>query len=550
MMLLAQTFMKLLMLWDDSQLQLLHQDTVQNRINRVLMQILNRTLMTQNTQGTWDMGTSPEVNAYAILTLLALGSLPQSKPIKSQILSAIQNGRQALEMSEADWSKPRYVWIAKENYGSGAFSESYCLAAMHGSFLTHEWSCKMGIMDSAQPMHLRKMTQFISSLEAYSAVPGWKILTSVIEGFSYLPELTQTKSAIFPAIAPSEEKYPSYIPCSWIVVNNLAGLFLDANLLWDMMVISMLNFQVDTYMESEITALRQEDMSSLISIIRTLCENPPTERHETAGKNVASNGIFQQPSISDRSQSGRDQTLEEIKGVLFRFVGAVIDHPRVQMAAPNSCNALRTTMQTFLVSHIQQIEDNSRFRSQDPTPCGGFQVFRTPRTTYHTWSHTTAASHTAGPYSFSFFLCHTSVQPTGSPECLQSGYQKYLADELSSHVAVMTRLYNDYSSILRDHAEGNLNSVNFPDFHSKHNDDPQTQVDHIKETEIKSQLLALAQYERSRASAVTQALIESLMGDSAVGANPKFANALKLFTGVAEFWAEVCLARDLGIKIK
>ena len=41
---------------------------------------------------------------------------------------------------------------------------------------------------------------------------------------------------------------------------------------------------------------------------------------------------------------------------------------------------------------------------------------------------------------------------------------KYLSAELGQHLAVMCRMYHSYGSLARDKAEGNLNSMDFPEF--------------------------------------------------------------------------------------
>lgn len=76
MMLLAETLMCLIRSWSDGPLGLLPQGLVQDRVLVVLIQIFNRTLLAQHTDGSRGEEKSAEVNAYCILTLLTLHNLP------------------------------------------------------------------------------------------------------------------------------------------------------------------------------------------------------------------------------------------------------------------------------------------------------------------------------------------------------------------------------------------------------------------------------------------------------------------------------------------
>ena len=73
MMLLAQAFSRLLILWDEKMLSSLPLDLV-NQIPIVLMQITTRTLQSEDTNGSWSQ--TPEVTAYAILTLVSASAVP------------------------------------------------------------------------------------------------------------------------------------------------------------------------------------------------------------------------------------------------------------------------------------------------------------------------------------------------------------------------------------------------------------------------------------------------------------------------------------------
>ena len=572
--------MRLLRLWDDAHLELLNRSLIQDRICRVLIQILNQTMMSQNANGTWDSGSSPEITSYSILTLIALKDLPHAKLLEFQIQSAIQSGRQALLLAETRWDEPQYIWVGKVLYGSKILAESYCLAAMHAPVLIHTWNDKVGKIVGMHTKSIVRLSEFFNGLEQYSSEPSWKIVASVVEGFSYLSQLKSTRSEIFPHRESAKDVYLNYIPCSWTVVNNCTGLFVNATLLWEMMVVSMLGFLVDECMESTVAQLSDGDLMSLEQIIHTHCGKAETERHGTetspqpkGNTTCLSDGCrrtqFSMPpeGMNSESISGGNKhsqpsktlqlqdlgSLEKAENFIISYIDAMLDRARVQRVSTSQQSLLRATLQDCLLSHIQQIKDNARFLHQETYSPTITKPFLTPRTKHYAWAHTTAASHTSVPISFIIHICNIGALSARGSDCFHTGYQKYMLEDLCSHLAVMTRLSNDYGSIARDRAEPNLNSVNFPEFHPQGNGvEAGTETDTLaaKEAELKSQLLDLVQYERMCARGASRALFQSMRASDEGKRETRVMDAIRLFVGVAEFYADMYVARDLSNRVK
>lgn len=557
MMLLAETLMHLVQLWNDGTLELLPQGLVQDRILVVLIQILNRTLFTQHANGSWSVENSPEVNAYSILTLLALQDLPHARPIKSKIQSAIQAGRQVLVQTQHQWDKPQYLWVEKVMYGSSVLAETYCLAAMNSSGSHHVWSDKIEKSITMTTFDAMNLSHFFNRLPEYSDLPGWKIISSVVEGSLYLQQLREARSEIFPRQKSSKDKYLTYIPCTWIIVNNCAGFFLNANLIWDMMVISMQDFLVDEYMESEVVQLKESDIMLLQRHIKDLCRTPGIETpketdllHQDGHSASMSSGLGtkQCPGVSTLRYS---EPLAAVEKVITRYVREMIGHPRIQKALLSDQRSLQVELEAFLLSHIDQIQDSQRFGSQESHSTATATPFQSPRTNHYVWSHTTAANHTSCAVSFAFYSCRLASDSNNGADLFPTSYSKYMARDLCSHLAVMSRLYNDYASIPRDRAELNLNSVNFPEFHSQQeaNADASETTEHsaASEAEMKKSLLTLAQYERSCVKTSLQSLKQGLKLRSA--SERRLQDALALFVGVTELYADMYVARDLTNRI-
>ncbi len=554
-MLLAQTLMHLIQLWSDGSLELLPQHLVQDQIIPVLIQVLNRTLLTQHTHGGWSVKNMPEVNAYSILTLLALQDLPQARPLVFKIQSAIQAGRQVLAQAERQWGKPEYLWIEEVTYGSSVLAETYCLAAMNAPFLHHVWSDKVEKTVTTTAMDVMSLSQFFYRIPDYSDIPEWKVLASVIEGSLYLQKLKVSRYEIFPRRQSSEDKYLIYIPCSWIIVNNCTGVLLDSTLMWDMMVISMLDFLVDEYMESVVAQLRESDIMSLQQIIRTLCRKPDIDSSEESApphqdSHLTSFSSGTENEISPgQPRNGYSEPLAAVSDVISTYVRAMAGYPRIQNASLADQRWLKAELETFLLSHIDQVQDNHRFRRQGYCSLDAVKRFQNPRTNHYVWSHTTAANHTSCAVSLAFYTCRLSWNSTRGVDVFYTSYLKYMVGELCSHLAVMSRLYNDYASIARDHAESNLNSINFPEFHSEQEGDVnQASPPITSEIRARNSLLGLAQYERICVKTSFQALVEALGEATASGA--KLQDALALFVGVTNLYADMYVAKDLTNRVR
>ena len=536
-MLLAETFVKLLQMWDGGQLNAIDPHLVCNRVPQVLIQIVNQTLLCQKGDGTWGPEICPERDAYAILTLLAVTSLPHVKVFELKIQSAIQSGRHALLQCESQWAEPQYLWIEKVTYGSSALAETYCISAMNAKFGTHRWTNSFEKRAGFHSRNIMRLSKFFGSLPTLRMEPSWKILVSVIEGFSFLPQLLEARSKIFPRQQPAEDRYLEYIPCTWIIINNCDVLCLEPFVLWDMMVMSMLDFLVDEYMESTVAKLPEIGLHLLRIRVPALCKYAKTE---AGGKPHGPIQTVERPAHLNR-QEELFGPISAIETVLKNYIGKVLDHPRIQNASSQSRFALQAELQTFLLSHLEKIHDNDQLRRQQPQPQDLTTCFLSPRSSHYVWSHTTAAYHTSCALSFNFYICLLKASSPQYSDFFERADEKYLAQDLCAHLGTMSRLYNDYGSIARDRTEVNLNSTNFPEFHFSRSID-RMEPAHMADTIPRKTLLSLAEYEKKQAQAALRSFTDLLGGRKG---GKKMAGALRVFARVTALYADMYVARDL-----
>lgn len=590
MMLLAQALTQVLVVWDKFLLKTLPEALIRDRIMVILIQILNRTLLTQEADGAWGPEKYPEITAYGILTLKALQSFPWHVSLQEAAASGVRSGQSFLDQSVTEWAKPAYVWIEKVTYGSATLSEGYCLAAMKVSETSHTWSNRVKNLVDIPESSLAKLIQLFTNLEDLQNEPRWKLVASALEGYLFLPQLKLAGSRVLPEQKGAKNEYLAYIPFTWILVNNYHCLFLSANMLWDMMVLTVCNFRVDEYMESAVTKLSDAGLEPVKAMIRHLCnarESDGLQTNTTLLENrqtydihlpktigVAMNGQTTygndtQPNATEDSTAGAHEqysvsTLTSVRAVLSHYMEAMLNYPRIAGASTCDRSNFRSALCAFLLSHIAQIADNSSFATQSAWNTGTTSVFANPRQPFFNWAHTTGADSVSCPFSFAFLTCLLGAAPatTRNPsrpegradDCFGSARQKYLAQELCMHLAVMSRLYNDFGSVERDRLEANINSINFPEFHGcaapRTEEEGAAAAEH--EVKLKEDLLELAKHERQSADVAAERLLGELEGKGEAGGARKKkekADAIRLFIGVTRLYADLYVARDLSNRV-
>ena len=561
MMLLSGAMVRLLELCDRGVLKL-SAALLQDQVPVVLTQIVNRTLLTQFSTGAWDANGSPEATAYGILTLAALVTLPWFAPLRDRVDFAVQEGQKFLLNAQGDWDKPQLLWIEKVTYGSRRLSEAYCLAAMMPSMSPYAWSDRTIDLVNVSGKSIAKFSKLISSLGDFESEPLWRLKASAIEGYAFLPLLRSARTDILPRQKGAKNEYLDLIPCTWVLINNHKNLFLQANILWDMMVLTVCNFRVDEYMETVVAKFGSGTTLELVrAAIRELCVPDKTNGvqsrkrpHEDSVRIINNNNTSQS---SNENTTDQTSDLASFTGIIGHYIHAMLSYPRLQQASSSDRTHLRSELQKFLLSHITQVEDNTRFSAQGPHSQSSTAVFASTRLSYYEWAHTIGAESVSCPFSFAFFTCllGSSLRSSRHPaeDCFSSIHQTYLARDLCGHLAVMSRLYNDYGSLARDRKEANINSANFPEFHSSHapgrstiNGEEHTVT---KESRLKADLLGIAKYERESADSVGQKLLEKLRASGSSKERGK-ADGVTLFMGVTALYADMYVQRDLSNHIQ
>ena len=569
MMLLAQAFVKLLYGWDSGQFLKLPEDLIHDQVPLVLFQILIRTLEKQSSDGSWGLRVpSREITAYAVLTLKTLSSLPWLAHFKFQLQAAIRRGSTFLVMNYDDWNCEEYIWVEKVTYALTPLSRTYCLAALcAGTSLS--WGERVASLVTISSEKVVKLSKFFSQLPMFSKDEHWQLEADVAAGCFYLPRLMRISSNIFPRQENVSYKYLEYIPFTWISTNRKNGNPLSHSVLWETMIIALLDYQLDEFMETIFgTDVQLEEVGAVKSIVRRLCKFPSHgelttgEDQSTSTIRVRTNGYVNGHvnDLMNGSLAGPgSKALEQVEVVLSRCTSYILQHPTVLKSPEHVRRQLHSELATCMLTHIEHDEDNARFAAQQQQQAlagspsnsfskAGIQIipFSSPRGTYYSWVRTTSADNTHCPFTFLFFSCLAEPKP-GEP-FFKGVRQHYLSNALCRHLANLCRQYNDYGSVARDQAESNLNSLNFPEFHEPYRrleDGGQAEI--RDESAMKKDLFFIAEYERECLNhAIDKLNAEITTSDQGLWKS----KALRSFVDTVDLYGQIYMARDITNRVK
>ncbi|RYO74496.1 hypothetical protein DL764_010812 [Monosporascus ibericus] len=506
--------------------------TLKESIPMVLLQVLIKTLQSQRMDGSWD-GVC-ETTAYAVLTLTALSRVSCISPQlnNDEMIAAIQRGKAFLQLHRANWTDGSYLWIEKVTYASSILSEAYCLAAAAvpiSPSLPAPRKIPYGIQPVEPLVHeMRKAGALLKFTPLFSEVEPHVLSAAELQACYVLPALQRQRLAIFPRTSTGEHHYSKFIPLTWTACSSLLGGKASLSVLYEMMVLTMLNYQVDEYMESDIQRNFVGDLGLVETAIQQLFVEFGAPSSEEKPK-----ALLGQAVIIDHGSE-----LETIRLTLARYITHILHHPGVLSSPDPLQRKLAYELETFLLAHLSQAEDNRRFRGQ----LGGASSRRAnQKHTFYHWVRSTSADHTSCPFSFVFFNCLISASRSNA---FATPRTAYIAEDLCRHLATLCRMYNDYGSVARDKDEGNLNSIDFPEFQQDPVGPTSDKAGKEFEQMRKAELLWLAEYER-RGLDMAVLQLEEELGSTC----EQLVAYLKLFIRVTDLYGQIYVQKDLTTRL-
>ena len=293
-MLMSQSLVKLLEMWDKGLLPGLDGDLIRDELPLVLFQALSRTLQRQRASGFWGRTDSPEETAYSLLAVAALASLPFVRPVDEDIENAIRKGRSALDSFTGAISGAEYLWIEKVTYSSPILCETYILAALNATNQLEKPVYRKQPTDLINMKKVNKFLPFYQKLLTIGTLPAWRIRISLMEGCLFAPFLSKVRYQVFPARSTDnfEEKYWDNIRFTWCCVNSIDLTFASADYIVQWMTISYLNYQGDEYMEAVVGTRFSHNWDAVRVVIEDVFKPEPSWTDYKASIKAKSNGIL------------------------------------------------------------------------------------------------------------------------------------------------------------------------------------------------------------------------------------------------------------------
>lgn len=529
------------------------------RASVAIVQTLARILSEQDNDGSWGPRECAGTTAHSLLALLSIATLPYVQILMPEIRCAVARGRQALPLMWDRWADPHPLWTGNFAYDSANLSEAYSLAAMKRPFMDPICGEKSKGAIEKQTQKIIGFANFFSSLEHMSREPLYMIKASVLEALFYRPALQAMRTDVFPATqAKEKDEYLDYIPVMWVLPNTCNSIFTTPEYLLDMMVLSMYAFLTDEYMESHVVQFSKEEFAALRASLEDIHpEKEPPESDPSHPDSIHDPHHDPHPASVTHSPSTNtiaspSDRLQAAITVFQIFATYISSYPRVASASPTGLLELRSETKNYLLHHLIQLEDNARLAQQPSIPSASrtqprSSKFLSPRTPYHTWVHTVGAGHVSGPWSFAFFICAMSGSIRRGRDCFSTVTQKLMAYKMNAHYGAFCRMYNDYGSIVRDHDEINLNSVNFPEFFPD-DVDAGSGDETIAMAKAKATLLEAAKYERRCALETAEALYRELEKEGEEGKRVK--DCLRVYIGAGEQFSDMYVTRDVTNSVK
>ncbi|KAK6073243.1 hypothetical protein SCUP234_08841 [Seiridium cupressi] len=356
-----------------------------------------------------------------------------------------------------------------------------------------------------------------------------------LQACSALQALQRQPPDIFPRTAKGKDKYIFIIPLAVLLCAEVHGCSISLSVLYEMMVLSILNFHADEYMGGVIEKHFSTDLDVIRGLVGQLFTS--THSHAYSGKvNGNTNGhsgeaktINQSSETSELFTNGSSPTtfdleqqhdsldqpsVNDVKAVLFSFIERILEHPAVQSSPARLQGQLASELQTFILAHIMHAEDNHRLRTQ-------------------------SQSNGKGTLLSNGNVVH-SVNGNLTLQLAMAAYCPRHAPPISPRtpVANLCRMYKDYGSLERDEEEHALNSVNFPEFFYHGGKQASPITSSTSSGDAKSELLWIAEYER-RGLDVAMNLLEKELGPG------ELMSALRMFVDVTDLYGQIHVLKDI-----
>ncbi|KAL8688302.1 MAG: hypothetical protein Q9218_005753 [Villophora microphyllina] len=556
MMLLAKALVRVLEIWDQGKIEYLPEILMQYKLPLTLVQICNRTLMRLDTAAAPSSDQLPDALLHAVSTLQALQSLPWPDGLNENLCRFTNKSQKTAQGARESWKNPQSFCQGEAAYDS-ELAKAYCMGATSTFINPYIWTAKVQYLFLVPRHVLQDVTRLFSQLPNLRGKPPGMIEASVYEGLMFLPHL-QSHGKGFPDSRSTSKKdgYLAFIPSTCVVVNNLSCLGLPSCLLWEMMVWTLGLFRMDEYIETEIEDMSADDVEDLSRYITAASEasSPDADLLSSTtrvGTAEVGSGHITFNDVTHPNSDNNPQRRAEIHTVFRTYINSLLFNPLIATTPPSRKKPLRLALAEFLHAHLSQSLLNSDLASQtsrstlylSPDPPSTIPIYHTQQS-FTSYMHNIGAPTFGTKVVFAYLVCLVGGLPT-----LKA---RYLGEEYAERIGRMSRFYNDLAGMERDRDEGNVNCVNFAEFHEHDHTANANEVGgggEDGEKLVKVKMEQLARYEREEMGVTRGKLVEEIRRAGGEGWEKKV-SAVRLVGEVAELYADIYVVRDLSNRIK
>jgi hypothetical protein len=165
------------------------------------------------------------------------------------------------------------------------------------------------------------------------------------------------------------------------------------------------------------------------------------------------------------TNGGHNTKSEKFLSYLERFVGYILKHLQSLLLPFKVRRVLNMSLEFSCMRMLHRQKIVSSFPEIANAKHGiDVTAHSNQAQSFFTCVRSTSADHISCPYVFALVACLMSSMLAGGRDVFETPEQKYSAADVCRHLATMCRMHNDYGSVRQDELEGNLNSVNFPEF--------------------------------------------------------------------------------------
>ena len=543
-MVCTQALVTLLVYWDNGQLHGLPDDLLREQIPITLFEILIQTMQDVNARVPWGID-GWETSAYAVMTLCSLLSFPWPSQLTTHVESAISAGRKAVEHGLLNDSAPEYIWIGKVSYGIPNLGLSYALAALNIPSPTHRLGDRVLSLMDIPLRESARLSQYYHQISLPAGEPQWLVHGLVFQSYLFIPILNRERLDVFPRLSTKIDRYFEVLLPPLALAGRVKDACFPPQMLFELMAASILVSEADTFIEDIVRKQHQDHVDAVKDIIYQIFEDLWQKADNTNDTSIkapnslenaihttgdADKGAVLNSVISDSKMD--TISLDEIRANLEGFLSFMMR--RTKQASQYDQQNFVYHMKSFLLAQLDSVSSNTRLEKRG-SRLDTLTTWRSDFQPYFEWVRGSAAVSVTCLQIFALLAC---LIGQAGMDCFVDIEQKFLAHDMCLHLATMIRMINDYSSLRRDRAEINLNSLDFPEFGADNaidhgpNDSPAS----------KAKLLQLAGYEWKCAQAAL-ARLDSLV-------EPRVSKALKGFCNANELFGQLYQVKDLGFWVQ